>query len=247
MLLEGQIAIVTGGSRGIGRAVSIRLAEEGASVIVNYQNNYESAIKTKREIEEKGGRAKILKFDVSNFQEVQNAFREILDEFKRLDVLINNAGITRDNLFVRMKEEDWSRVLSVNLGGAFNCCRAAAKTMMKQRSGKIVNISSVAGQIGNPGQANYSASKAGLIGLTKSLAKELAPWNIRVNAISPGYIETEMTDSLPERVKEEILKAIPLNRFGKPQDVAESVLFLVSDLSGYITGHVLNLNGGLTM
>ncbi len=247
MLLEGQLAIVTGGSRGIGRAISIRLAEEGATVIINYLTHQDSARETLREIEASGGKAEVLRFDVSSFEEVQQVFKGVLDEYKRIDILVNNSGITRDNLFVRMKEVDWSRVLEVNLSGSFNCCRAAVKAMMKQRNGKIVNISSVAGQIGNPGQVNYSASKAGLIGLTKSLAKELASRNIRVNAVSPGYIETEMTEVLPEKVKEEVLKAIPLDRFGKPEDVAEAVLFLVSDRSDYITGHNLTLSGGLYM
>ncbi len=247
MLLEGQLAIVTGGSRGIGRAISIRLAEEGATVIINYLTHEDSARETLREIEASGGKAEVLRFDVSSFEEVQQVFKGVLDEYKRIDILVNNSGITRDNLFVRMKEVDWSRVLEVNLSGSFNCCRAVAKAMMKQRNGKIVNISSVAGQIGNPGQVNYSASKAGLIGLTKSLAKELASRNIRVNAVSPGYIETEMTEVLPEKVKEEVLKVIPLDRFGKPEDVAEAVLFLVSDRSDYITGHNLTLSGGLYM
>ncbi len=245
MILEGQIAVVTGGSRGIGRAVSIRLAKEGANVIINYNTNEDSATETLREIEARGGKAEILRFDVSSFEKVQQAFRGVLDKHKRIDILVNNAGITRDNLFVRMKEVEWSRVLEINLSGSFNCCRAAVKSMMKQKTGKIVNISSVVGEMGNPGQANYSASKAGLIGLTKSLSRELAKRGIRVNAIAPGYIETEMTEGLTEKVKEEVLKAIPLARFGKPDDVAEAVLFLVSNRSDYITGHTLNLSGGL--
>lgn len=245
MILEGQIAVVTGGSRGIGRAVSIRLAKEGAKVIINYITNEDSATETLREIEARGGKAEILRFDVSSFEKVQQVFRGVLDEHKRIDILVNNAGITRDNLFVRMKEVEWSRVLEINLSGSFNCCRAAAKSMMRRKTGKIVNISSIAGEMGNPGQANYSASKAGLIGLTKSLSRELANWGIRVNAIAPGYIETEMTEGLTEKVKEEVLKAIPLARFGKPDDVAEAVLFLVSNRSDYITGHTLNLSGGL--
>jgi len=245
--LEGQVALVTGGSRGIGRAVSRELALAGATVIINFQRAEESARKVAREIENSGGSCELLRFDVSEAEEVQYMCQDILKRHGRIDILVNNAGITRDQLFVRMKPEDWRRVLDVNLTGVFLCTRYVAKAMMKRRSGSIINMASVAGMAGNPGQANYSASKAGIIGLTKSLAKELAPWGIRVNAVAPGYIETDMTQALPDQVKEEVLGLIPQRRFGTPEDVAPAVLFLASPASAYITGQIINVSGGLYM
>lgn len=245
--LEGKVALVTGGSRGIGRAICLGLAGSGAHVVVNYQSSHDAAQLLVDEIQAAGGRCELRQFDVAQYDQVQQACQAILDAHGRIDILVNNAGITRDQLFVRMKPQDWKDVLEVNLTGAFHCARTVAKAMMKRREGCIVNIASVAGMTGNPGQANYSASKAGLIGLTKALAKELAPWNIRVNAVSPGYITTEMTHGLPEKVKEEILGLIPLKRFGSTQDVALAVVFLASKWSAYITGEVLNVSGGLLM
>jgi len=241
------VALVTGGSRGIGRAVSRELALAGATVIINFQRAEESARKVAREIENSGGSCELLRFDVSEAEEVQYMCQDILKRHGRIDILVNNAGITRDQLFVRMKPEDWRRVLDVNLTGVFLCTRYVAKAMMKRRSGSIINMASVAGMAGNPGQANYSASKAGIIGLTKSLAKELAPWGIRVNAVAPGYIETDMTQALPDQVKEEVLGLIPQRRFGTPEDVAPAVLFLASPASAYITGQIINVSGGLYM
>lgn len=243
--LEGKVALVTGGSRGIGRAICLGLAGSGAYVVINYQSAHEAAQLLADEIKAAGGRCELRRFDVAQYDQVQQACQSILDAQGRLDILVNNAGITRDQLLVRMKPQEWKDVLEVNLTGAFHCARAVAKAMMKRRQGCIINIASVAGMTGNPGQANYSASKAGLIGLTKALAKELAPWNIRVNAVSPGYITTEMTEGLPEKVKEEILGLVPLKRFGSTQDVAFAVLFLASRWSEYITGEVLNVSGGL--
>jgi 3-oxoacyl-[acyl-carrier protein] reductase len=243
--LEGKISLVTGGSRGIGRSIAHILAQAGAHVLINYHSGHEAAQIAAEEIQKNGGSCEIKSFNVSDINQVQKSCDEILKSHGRIDILVNNAGITRDQLFVRMKPQDWQQVLDVNLTGAFNCARSVTKPMMKQRDGCIVNISSVAGVAGNPGQTNYSASKAGLIGLTKALAKELAPWKIRVNAVTPGYISTDMTQRLQEKVKEDILSLIPLDRFGAPEDVAWAVLFLASPAAGYITGQVLSVNGGL--
>ena len=243
--LEGRVALVTGGSRGIGRAVCQLLARAGAHVVINYQSAGEAAQTVSREIRASGGRCEIKPFNVAEMDQVQTACQEILDVHGRIDILVNNAGVTRDQLFVRMKPQEWREVMDVNLNGAFHCARAVAKSMMKRREGCIINMASVAGMTGNPGQVNYSASKAGLIGLTKALAKELAPWRIRVNAVSPGYVSTDMTARIPEKVKGEVLGLIPMNRFGTPEDVAWSVLFLASPASDYVTGQVVNVSGGL--
>jgi 3-oxoacyl-[acyl-carrier protein] reductase len=243
--LDGRVALVTGGSRGIGRAVCQILARAGSHVVVNYQNAQDAARSLADEIQAAGGRCEIKGFNVADMAQVQGACQEILEAHGRIDILVNNAGITRDQLFVRMKPQEWRDVIEVNLTGAFHCARAVAKPMMKRREGCIVNMASVAGMAGNPGQANYSASKAGLIGLTKALAKELAPWKIRVNAIAPGFVTTDMTERIPEKAKGDILGLIPLSRFGTPEDVAWSVLFMASPVSAYITGQVLSVNGGL--
>ena len=243
--LEGQVALVTGGSRGIGRAVAVQLARCGAHVAVNYQSNASAAQEVIDTIQKNGGSAELKPFDVADLEQAQQACKEILDEHGRIDILVNNAGITRDQLFVRMKAEEWKAVIDTNLTGAFNCSRAVTKAMMKQRSGCIINMASIAGLTGNPSQANYSAAKAGLIGLTMSLAKELAARSIRVNAIAPGFIKTEMTDGLPDKVKEEGLAAIPMKRFGTTEEVAWIACFLAAPESAYITGQTINVSGGL--
>ncbi len=247
MNLKGKVALVTGGSRGIGRAVSVRLAGAGAFVIVNYARNEEAARETLRLIGEAGGDGTIARFDVSDDRESTDAIAALIKEKGRIDILVNNAGESRDGLLVRMKDRDWDRVIGTNLKGAFHCCRAVAYTMMKQRGGRIVNVSSVVALSGNAGQANYSASKAGLVGLTKSLARELAPRAICVNAVAPGLIDTDMTSAMTEEQRESVLAGIPLSRLGTPDDVAGVVLFLASDEAGYITGQVIGVNGGLYM
>lgn len=245
--MEGKIAFVSGGSRGIGRAIALHLAELKVNVLINYLSNTDAANETIDLIKERGGTAYAYSFDISSFDAVQQVFKGILEQFGRIDYLINNAGITRDSLVVTLKEDDWDRVLDVNLKGVYNCTRAVAKTMIKQRYGRIVNITSVVGVIGNVGQANYAASKAGIIGFSKTVAKELAPRGITVNAIAPGFIETEMTENLPAAVRENLLSQIPLTRFGKPQEIAQVVEFLLSDAANYITGQVIHVNGGLYM
>jgi 3-oxoacyl-[acyl-carrier protein] reductase len=247
MQLKDKTAIVTGGSRGIGRAIALQLASKGASIAVNYTSNKESADRVVAEIEELGAAAMAIKADVSNSEEVENLVKEVLNKFGRIDILINNAGVTRDNLLFRMTEKEFDEVLGVNLKGAFNCIKAVSRVMIKQRSGKIVNVSSVVGIIGNAGQSNYAAAKAGLIGFTKAAAKELAKRGITVNAVAPGFIETDMTSRLPEKVKEAFIKEIPMSRPGKPEDVAKAVLFLTSEYSDYITGQVINIDGGMVM
>ena len=247
MNLKGKVALVTGGSRGIGRAVSVRLAGAGAFVIVNYARNEEAARETLRLIGRAGGDGKIARFDVSDDREATDAIAALIKEKGRIDILVNNAGESRDGLLVRMKDRDWDRVIDTNLKGAFHCCRAVAYAMMKQRGGRIVNVSSVVALSGNAGQANYSASKAGLVGLTKSLARELAPRAICVNAVAPGLIDTDMTSAMTEEQRETVLAGIPLSRLGTPDDVAGVVLFLASDEAGYITGQVIGVNGGLYM
>ena len=241
------MALVTGGSRGIGKAVSKQLAEDGANVIINFSSNEEAAQKTLSEILENGGKGEIKKARVENFDEVQALVKNILDRYTKIDILVNNAGITRDNLVMRMDWKEWDEVLNVNLKGTFFCTKAVMRPMLKARYGKIVNITSVVGVTGNPGQANYSASKAGIIGFTKSVAKELASRNINVNAVAPGFIETEMTDVLSDQIKEVMKKQIPFDRFGSSQDVANLVSFLVSDKASYITGQVIHINGGMYM
>ena len=245
-LLDSKVALVTGAGRGIGKEISLTFAKEGADVVC-LDLDPESASSTAREVEELGRRSMSLKCDVSNLSEVEGAFKSALDKFGRIDILVNNAGITRDNLLLKMSQEEWDLVLKVNLKGAFNCCKAIIKHMMKQRSGKIINIASIIGLIGNVGQTNYAASKGGLIAFTKALAKELATRNINVNAIAPGFIRTAMTEALPEEIREQMLKNIPLGRFGEPSDVANVALFLASPLSDYITGQVLVVDGGMVM
>ncbi len=244
---QNMVALVTGAGRGIGRAVALRLAGMGAKVAVNYSASEDKAREVAQEIISAGGSAMVLGFDVSDPGQVEEGFARLMDEFGRIDVLVNNAGVVRDGLLVRMKEEDWDRVLAVNLKGAFLCLRAVAKPMMKQRSGRIVNIGSVMGFLGSAGQVNYSASKAGLIGLTKSAARELAARSITVNLVAPGFIETDMTAVLSDKVKAAYLDMIPLKRFGAAEDVANAVAFLAGEEAGYITGQVIHVNGGIYM
>jgi 3-oxoacyl-[acyl-carrier protein] reductase len=244
--LTGRVALVTGAAQGIGKAVALLLARNGADIIVS-DINLEKAEETANEIKSIGRKALAVKGDVANWNDVERMVEVILEKFAKIDILVNNAGITRDKLILRMTEEDWDAVLDVNLKGTFHCTKAVVRHMAKQRSGKIVNIASVVGEMGNAGQANYSASKAGVIGLTKTIAREFAQRGININAIAPGYIETPMTEALPEKAKEELKKLIPMERLGKPEDVAEAVLFLVSEESSYVTGQVLNVNGGIYM
>jgi 3-oxoacyl-[acyl-carrier protein] reductase len=247
MGLEGKIAVVTGGSRGIGRAICIRLASMGALVYINYVNRSDAAEETKEMIQTAGGRAEIVRFDVAESKAVEDAFKSIIAEAGVIDILVNNAGITRDGLMARMKESDWDEVMNTNLKGAFLCAKAASKVMMKKKWGRIINISSVSGVAGNPGQVNYSAAKAGLIGLTKSMAREYASRNITVNSVAPGYIETEMTEYLDEKAQEQIKLEIPLATLGRVEDVAGAVAYLASEDGRYITGQTLHINGGMYM
>ncbi len=245
MELRDKIALVTGASRGIGRAVAFELASRGAFVIINYAQNESAAREVLSEIENSGGKGLVCQFDVSDFLKVQDEINRIGEELGGLHILVNNAGITKDGLLLRMREEDWDSVFSVNLKGIFNCTRAAAKIMIKQRFGRIINVTSVTGEAGNVGQANYSAAKAGIIGFTKSAAKELGSRGITVNAVSPGFIETDMTRGLSQSVREKYIEGIPLGRFGLPEEVAKVVAFLASDDASYITGEVVRVNGGL--
>lgn len=247
MNLQGKVAVVTGGSRGIGRAISLRLAAMGALVYINYVSRPDAAEETQQMIEAAGGKARILAFNVADAEQIQSAFKQIVDESGKIDILVNNAGITRDGLLARMKEADWDEVLSTNLKGAFLCAKAVSKTMMKQRWGRIVNISSVIGFVGNAGQVNYAAAKAGLVGITKAMARELASRNITVNSVAPGYILTDMTDALPAEVQEQLKKEIPLASLGTPEDVAGAVAYLVSEDGRYLTGQTLHVNGGMYM
>jgi 3-oxoacyl-[acyl-carrier protein] reductase len=247
MNLAGKVAVVTGGSRGIGRAICLRLAKMGAKVVINYVSRPQAAEETRKHVEALGSECVVVKFDVAKSSEVQEAFKKITAECGRIDILVCNAGITRDGLLATMKEDDWDQVMAVNLKGAFNCIKAGCRPMMKQRWGRIIVITSVVGFAGNPGQANYSAAKAGLVGLTRSAARELASRSITVNCVAPGYIDTDMTSELPAAVKDKILAEIPLGILGGPEDIAGAVSYLVSDDARYVTGQAIHVNGGMYM
>jgi len=247
MHLDGKVTIVTGASRGIGRSVAIELAKLGAKVVINYAGNEVAAKEVKDIIVAAGGQAIAIKADVANVEAVNAMVKETIDTFGKIDILVNNAGITRDNLLMRMKEEDWDAVMNINLKGVFVCTKSVSRIMMKQRVGKIINMTSVVGLMGNAGQANYAAAKAGVIGFTKSMAKELASRGITVNAIAPGFINTDMTAVLSEQVKKDLAGKIPVGRLGSPEDVAAAVAFLASDSASYITGQTLNVDGGMLM
>lgn len=246
-MLKGKCAVITGASRGIGKCIATKFAKEGANVVINYRNNEEEALKVKQELEDLGSQVLVVKADVSELEQAENLIKEAKKEFGRVDILVNNAGITKDNLIIRMKAEDFDSVIKTNLKGAFNCLKAVTPIMLKQKYGKIVNMASVVGVVGNPGQVNYCASKAGLIGMTKSLAKEIGSRNITVNAIAPGFIDTDMTKILSDDQKKKILSQIPLNKFGNVEDIANVALFLGSENSNYITGQVIHVDGGMAM
>jgi 3-oxoacyl-[acyl-carrier protein] reductase len=245
--LENRIALVTGAGRGIGRAIALELSRRGASVVLNYNKSAEAAESLSAEIQAAGGRAAIFQADVSNFKQAQDLVKFAVDTFGDLHILVNNAGITRDTLIMMMSEEDWDAVINTNLKSTFNCSKAAVKHMMRKRYGRIINIASVAGQMGNPGQTNYSSSKAGQIGFTKSLAREIASRNITVNAIAPGFVDTEILDAMSPETLEAMLKMVPLGRKGKPEEIAFATAFLASDQAAYITGQVLGVDGGMAM
>ncbi|WP_371371303.1 3-oxoacyl-[acyl-carrier-protein] reductase [Sporomusa aerivorans] len=247
MHLDGQVAIVTGASRGIGRAVAIALAKVGAKVVVNYAGNAQAAEEVRQAIVDNGGQAITVKADIASAEAVDALVKQTIEAFGKIDILVNNAGITRDALLMRMKDEDWDAVMNTNLKGIYYCTKAVSKIMMKQRSGKIINMTSVVGIMGNAGQANYAAAKAGVIGFTKSMARELASRGITVNAIAPGFIATDMTHGLSEQVKADLAAKIPLNRLGAAEDVAAAVVFLAADSANYITGQTLNVDGGMVM
>lgn len=247
MSLEGKIALVTGGARGIGRAISLELAHSGADVAINYGGSEAAAKELATEIEQLGRKALIVQANVADSEAVQDMVKQVVEHFGRLDILVNNAGITRDNLVMRMKDEEWDEVINVNLKGVYNCIKAVTRTMMKQRFGRIINISSVVGVLGNAGQANYVAAKAGVIGLTKTMARELCTRGITVNAVAPGFIETDMTAKLSEDVQEGILSQVPLARLGRPEEVAKVVRFLSSEDAAYMTGQTLHVDGGMFM
>jgi 3-oxoacyl-[acyl-carrier protein] reductase len=244
---RGRVAIVTGGGRGIGRAIAARLAEEGANLAIFYHSNDAAAKETAEKMRAAGVECELFKGDVSSPRDVEALFTSVSDTFGRVDILVNNAGITRDNLMIRMKEEEFDDVLQTNLKGTYLCTRAALRPMIRARWGRIVNVSSVVGLVGNAGQANYAASKAGIIGFTKSVAREVAQRGITVNAVAPGYVETELTGSLPEKVKEQIREQVPAGRFGEPEEVAEVVALLVAEKAGYLTGQTVSVDGGMTM
>lgn len=243
--LEQKVALVTGGSRGIGKAIALRLAAEGAFVVVNYAKNKPAAEEVLSQIENAGGKGKVSVFTVSDFDSVQEQIENIVSELGGLHILINNAGITQDTLLLRMKFEDWENVITTNLNGVFNCTKAVTRIMVKQRYGRIINITSVVGEMGNSGQTNYAASKAGIIGFTKAAAREMASRSVTVNAVSPGFIQTDITNNLPEEIRNQYIEKIPLGRFGSPEDVAGVVAFLASDEASYITGEVVRVNGGI--
>ncbi|MEF9954860.1 MAG: 3-oxoacyl-[acyl-carrier-protein] reductase [Clostridium sp.] len=246
-MLTGKIAVVTGGSRGIGRQIALTMGSEGAMVIVNYNGSAAKAEEVVSEILAAGGQAEAVQCNVSEYAKAEELMKYVIGKYKRIDILVNNAGITKDNLLMKMSEEEFDAVIATNLKGAFNCTKHVSRQMLKQRGGRIINISSVSGVIGNAGQANYCASKAGVIGLTKSVARELGSRGITVNAIAPGFIETEMTDVLPEEVKKAMGEQIPLKHFGKTEDIADAAVFLASDKAGYITGQVICVDGGMAM
>ena len=247
MDFKDKAVLVTGGSRGIGAAVAVEFAKKGANVDLNYAGSLQAAEDTQKIIEGYGVNCKIYQADVSDYNQVEEMIKKAEADFEGIDILVNNAGITRDTLFMRMNEEDWDKVIATNLKGVYNCSKAIIRDMIKRKKGKIINITSVVALSGNIGQTNYAASKAGVIGFTKSLAQELASRNIQVNSVAPGYIETSMTEAIPENIKEELIKKIPAGRIGKPEDVAKTVVFLASEDADYITGQVLSVNGGLYM
>lgn len=247
MLLDGKTALVTGASRGIGRAIALRLASEGARVAINYAGNTAKAEEVKAEIEKNGGQAIMVQADVSDSAAVEAMVNSVVESFGQIDILVNNAGITRDGLMMRMKEEDFDAVINTNLKGVFTCTKLVSKLMMKKRSGRIINMASVVGLMGNAGQTNYAAAKAGVIGFSKSAAKELAARGITVNVVAPGFIDTDMTAAMTDKAKEMTLTGIPLGRMGKPEDVASAVAFLASDNASYITGQIINVDGGMVM
>lgn len=243
----GKAAIVTGASRGIGREIALLLAKEGARVAVNYSGSKDKADEVVKQITDAGGEAFAIQADVSNTDSVKSLVDQTLEQFGSIDILVNNAGITKDNLLMRMKEDEWDDVININLKGVFLCTKGVTRQMMRQRSGKIVNVASIVGVSGNPGQANYVAAKSGVIGFTKTVAQELASRNINVNAVAPGFITTDMTDALNEEVKNQMLSMIPLGKLGNPEDVAKTVMFLLSDDAAYITGQTIHVDGGMVM
>lgn len=245
--LKGKTALVTGGTRGIGRAIVDALADAGANVAFTYRSSTETAEQVRQALEAKGVQALAIQGDAADFEAAQATVEQVVERFGAIDILVNNAGITKDNLLIRMSEDDWDAVIGTNLKSVFNFCKAAYRPMMKQRAGKVINISSVVGVVGNPGQANYAASKAGIIGFTKSLARELAARGVTANVVAPGYVDTEMTEAIPEAAKAAMQESIPLKRTARPEEIAAAVVFLASSAADYITGQVLNVNGGLAM